>query len=125
MSSAITWFEIPSTDIDRAVKFYETILDVKLSRENFLGIPHGIFPADREQGGIAGAIIQSDTRPGKDGVVLYLNTRTEANLESALVKASTAGGSVAVPKTSLGPQGFFAVITDTEGNRVGLHCNAA
>jgi predicted enzyme related to lactoylglutathione lyase len=28
MKNAISWFEIPSTDIERATKFYETIFSV-------------------------------------------------------------------------------------------------
>ena len=27
---AISWFEIPTTDLDRAQKFYETIFDIKM-----------------------------------------------------------------------------------------------
>ncbi|MBX3082161.1 MAG: VOC family protein [Anaerolineae bacterium] len=125
MNNAINWFEIPSLDIDRAVKFYDTILDITLRRENFMGTPHAIFPANREQDGVAGAVIQSDARPSKDGAVLYLNTGTESNMEAALTKTPAAGGSVVLPKTSIGPMGWIAVIVDTEGNRVGLHCEAA
>ena len=29
-ASAITWFEIPSKDLDRATQFYEDVLGVKL-----------------------------------------------------------------------------------------------
>ena len=124
MISAINWFEIPSLDIDRAVKFYDTILDVTLRRENFMGTPHGIFPADRDAGGATGAVIQSEARPGKDGTTLYLNAYSLANLDAALAKTPGAGGSVLTPKTSIGPMGWIALIIDTEGNRVGLHCEA-
>ena len=30
MKNAISWFEIPSTDLDRAQRFYETIFKVEL-----------------------------------------------------------------------------------------------
>jgi predicted enzyme related to lactoylglutathione lyase len=29
-TNAITWFEIPTTDFERATKFYETVLDTEL-----------------------------------------------------------------------------------------------
>lgn len=29
--NAVGWFEIPATDMDRAVKFYETVFDIRLS----------------------------------------------------------------------------------------------
>jgi predicted enzyme related to lactoylglutathione lyase len=34
-----------------------------------------------------------------------------------------AGGTVVMPKTSIGPNGFMAFFTDTEGNRVAMHSN--
>ena len=29
-NNAVTWFEIPTTDFERATNFYESVLDVKL-----------------------------------------------------------------------------------------------
>lgn len=29
-NNVVGWFEIPVTNMDRAIKFYETVLDVKL-----------------------------------------------------------------------------------------------
>jgi uncharacterized protein len=123
MQNAINWFEIPSTNIDRAVKFYDTILSTTLRREVFLGIPNGVFPADER--GVAGAVIQSDVPPSNTGTVLYLNAVSPDKLHETLAKVGSAGGSVVTPVTSLGPQGWFAVIEDTEGNRIGLHSPVA
>ena len=122
MNNAINWFEIPSTDLERAAKFYETVLDVTLRRELFEAVPNAVFPAD--EGSVGGAVIQSHERPSKDGVIPYLNARSIAKLDAALAKTPAAGGSVVMPKTSIGPMGWIAVIIDTEGNRVGLHCEA-
>jgi len=42
-----------------------------------------------------------------------------------LTRAVAQGGSVALPRTALPPgMGFFAHITDLDGNRVGLHALA-
>ena len=123
MNNAINWFEIPSTDLERAAKFYETVLDVTLRRELFEAVPNAVFPAD--EGGVGGAVIQSHEHPRKGGVIPYLNARSIANLDAALTKTPAAGGSVVLPKTSIGPMGWIAVIVDTEGNRIGLHCEAA
>ena len=35
--------------------------------------------------------------------------------------AAAAGGSVCKTKFSIGPYGFIALVTDTEGNMIGLH----
>lgn len=32
MKNAISWFELPATDLDRAQKFYETILNIHMIR---------------------------------------------------------------------------------------------
>ena len=47
MSSVVNWFDIPATDLDRAARFYETVLAISLMRENMLGARMAIFPAKR------------------------------------------------------------------------------
>ncbi|HHO56487.1 MAG TPA: VOC family protein, partial [Trueperaceae bacterium] len=32
MAHALNWFEIPVTDIERAMKFYNTVFDVELQK---------------------------------------------------------------------------------------------
>ena len=59
--------------------------------------------------------------PSREGTLVYLNTHGEAALAEVLARVVPAGGRVMMPKTSIGPQGFIAVIEDTEHNRVGLH----
>ena len=44
MNNALNWFEIPSTDFDRAVMFYSTILEAPLRREVIAGTPNAILP---------------------------------------------------------------------------------
>src|SRR5262245_18053709 len=120
MKNAINWFEIPATDFIRAKKFYETILGIEITE---IPLPHGkygIFPADMQEGGVGGGLMQSDDfNPSKDGTVVYLNGGED--LSSSLSRAEAAGGKVIIPKTSIGENGFMAHFIDTEGNRVALH----
>lgn len=37
MKSVINWFEIPVADMDRAIKFYEPVMQVALRREDGRG----------------------------------------------------------------------------------------
>ena len=118
MGHALNWFEIPTTDIQRAVKFYSTVLDVKMEisqispGEQMAVIPH----AD----GVGGALIQgAGYVPSSDGTVVYLACGSD--LRPALGRVETAGGKILVPRTDIGENGFFAFILDTEGNKVGLH----
>lgn len=121
--NALNWFEIPAADFDRAVNFYEQLLEIKLQREIFAGtMPNGIFPY---QDGVGGAVAQVPyAKPGGDGAIVYLNAGTLNKFDAALARVESLGGTVIMPKLDLGPTGFMALILDTEGNRVGLHVPA-
>jgi predicted enzyme related to lactoylglutathione lyase len=116
MQHTVNWFEIPSTDFDRAVTFYETLFGEPLRRDAFMGVPHGFFPY--EPGVISGAVVGGGT-PGASGPLMYLNAGNE--LDAMLARVEAAGGQIVQPRTSLGRQGFMAVIIDSEGNKVALH----
>lgn len=119
MSSVINWFDIPATNFDRAVKFYEAVLGVSLIRENMLGAQMGIFPA--KPGEATGAILARDgVTPGTTGSTIYLKAGDD--LSAALARVGLAGGKILHPKTFIKEGwGYFAIIVDTEGNTVGLH----
>jgi uncharacterized protein len=119
MKGNAAWFEIPSADFERAVRFYEAIFEMKLDRQN-IGGDMAIFPS--ENNAATGAVVapQEGYAPNSAGPVIYLDGG--ADLAPVLERAAKLGGKVAVPKTAL-PQGmgFFAHFHDCEGNRVGLH----
>jgi predicted enzyme related to lactoylglutathione lyase len=117
MSNAINWFEIPVRDMDRAAAFYETLLAVKLRRETFGGLPYAIFPYDPP--GVSGALVQDGKRTPGGGTLVYLNA--EGRLDAILARASSAKANVILPKTSIGKDGFIAVLADSEGNAVGFN----
>jgi len=68
-----------------------------------------------------GEIIESAAfgQPGQDGVTIYLDA--PGGVDGVLTKVPKAGGQIVVPKTAIGENGFYAIILDTEGNRIGLH----
>lgn len=118
MNNAINWFEIPCRDLASGASFYERALDLSLKRESFMGVPHAIFPADEK--GVRGALVQDERNaPSKTGTLLYLNV--QGKLDATLERVEKFGGKIVLPKTSIGPNGFMAIVLDTEGNRVGLH----
>ena len=123
MKNAISWFEIPVTDINRAAQFYETIFGIKLNALDMPNIKMRLFPID-DPLGVGGALADSGGfhKPsGTEGPLIYLNGNPD--LDIILNKVEGAGGKIMVPKTEISPDyGFMAVIFDTEGNRIGLHC---
>jgi len=119
MSHPIHWFEIFVTDFERAVRFYQTVLNVDLRRENEDGRPMALFASAVEQG-VGGALVrQSGREPTSQGTLVYLDA--DGKLDACLDRVERAGGTVVQPKTDIGPPGFIALVRDTEGNIVGLH----
>ena len=126
MPSAISWFQIPATDIARAKKFYEKVCGIEL--EQLLASP-GMemwgFPADWEKGEISGALVCGEGAvPSATGTAVFLNA--DPDLQVMLDRVEAAGGRIIIPKTAIGMDGAgaFAMIADTEGNTVGLHSRA-
>jgi predicted enzyme related to lactoylglutathione lyase len=120
---AISWFEIPATDLDRATKFYEALFDVQLIPMDMPNIKMRMFPLADMMNNVGGAIVDSGGfhKPSSsDGVLIYLNANPD--VQHILDKVEAAGGSIFLPKTEISPEhGFMAVIIDTEGNRIGFH----
>jgi len=123
MKHAISWFEIPATDIDRAQKFYETIFDMKMNAMDFGNTKMRAFPLDDPMEGIGGTLIDSGGfhKPSlTEGPMIYLTGNPDVNI--VLGKVEKAGGKILTPKTEISPEyGFMAVFQDTEGNRIALH----
>jgi predicted enzyme related to lactoylglutathione lyase len=119
-TDAISWFEIPVRDLDRAQRFYETVLDRKLARETMGEERLAIFPAGegRAQGCIN--IGPQPVAPSTSGTRVYLDA--SPSIDATLSRVADAGGKVVVRKTALpSGMGYWAHMSDTEGNIVGLH----
>ena len=123
--NALNWFEIPVTDIDRAQRFYETLLARDMRREQMGPQTLAIF-AYEQGAGVGGALLQGATAPapGTEGSLVYLDA--SPSLDAVLSRAGELGAKVLLPKLQLpGTIGFIAQIVDCEGNRVGLHSPTA
>ena len=118
MKNLLAWFEIPVADIDRAIKFYEKILDVKVRKEEINGNIMGFFT--NEEGGMGGALAKhKDFIPSQNGIVAYLDGGDD--LQNVLDKIPIVGGKILIPKTIITDEiGYFAWFLDSEGNRLAL-----
>lgn len=120
----IVWFEIYVQDMARARKFYEAVFQCTLEP---LAAPEGeasgmemlSFPKAMDAPGAGGMLVRMDgVSPGGGGTLVYFDCE-DCAVEQSRVQA--AGGQVQKPKFAIGPYGFCAVVTDTEGNCIGLH----
>ena len=123
--SAIHWFEIAVKDINRAKKFYETVLNAEIpvmDMREAMGSMIGMLPA---RNGVGGALVENPQygyEPSASGTLVYLVV--DGDLNATIAKVEAAGGQVKLPKTPLGEGsggGFITWISDTEGNKVGLY----
>jgi len=120
--NAISWFEIPTKDLDRAQKFYEEIFGIKMIPLDLENIKMRMFPLE-DMMGVGGALCYAEGfyNPSlNDGPLIYLNANPDVSI--VLSKVDAAGGRVVVPKTEISPEyGYMGVFIDSEGNRIGLH----
>jgi uncharacterized protein len=123
MKSAISWFEIPANDLERAQNFYEAIFGIQMIPMEMDHFKMRMFPIDNPMEGTGGAlvhVIDFYKTSATDGVLIYLNANPDVQI--ILDKVEKAGGKIVVPKTQIGAEyGYMGVFIDSEGNRIGLH----
>lgn len=120
MTNSINWFEIPVIDFARAKKFYEAIYGAEIIEMPHPSYKYGMLPADMQNGGVGGGIVQGEGfEPSMKGTLIYINGGDDLSIP--LSKVENAGGKIILPKTSIGPNGFMAHFSDTEGNKIALH----
>jgi uncharacterized protein len=121
LDNAITWFEIPVTDFERAKKFYSAIYDFDMPEAQVGAVRMGFLLYEQQHHRVGGAICYGQGyTPSEQGTLPYLNGGSDLNI--VLSRIDKAGGKVVVPKTFIAPEhGYFARFVDTEGNMIALH----
>ena len=118
MNNPVQWFEIATTDLERAKDFYAKIFHLEFQLIEMPDSKMYMF-GEPDKVGSSGSLVQSvDNQPGAEGTILYFECDDVA-VEAARIEE--AGGKLLIPKTGIGEFGFFAHFLDTEGNRIGLH----
>jgi len=119
MNFLLNWFDIPATDIDRAVKFYNDVFNFNLKVIDCGEEKMACFP---KINGISGALSQSSGfKPSPDGIQITFDGGN--NLNEALNRIKRAGGTIVRGKTNIEAdgRGYFAQFLDSEGNTLGLY----
>lgn len=124
MKNVINWFEIYTSDFERAKIFYTDIFklqltDLPMNNENHSNMRYATFPFEESVNGSGGALVKiDDVKPGAGGTLVYFASE---EISDELSRVEVAGGKVIRPKMDIGEYGFIALIEDTEGNLIGLH----
>jgi len=113
----VSYFEIPVTDMDRAIDFYEAVFSVTLERTVIDGHDMALFPFDKNGKGVSGALAKGDSYvPARSGPRIYFSVES---IDQTLAHAISMGGRIAYPKTSVGNL-WVAEFEDSEGNQIAL-----
>ena len=118
------WFEIHVADLARAQAFYETVFRRKLHPMPTAepGMEMLVFEGDPQGLGCMGALVKHPMKsPSTEGVLVYFSCES---CDEVCQRALAQGGKVYKPSTAIGPNGFIAIIGDSEGNAVGVHAFA-
>lgn len=134
----IVWFEIPASNFNRAVAFYNNVFGFTINEIDLNDTKYGIFVFG--EGKISGAIVDSKNTEIKGGTILFFDANPSISELGNRIKQN--GGQILIPKTLIKNQvnkglsilpnnhidgsniGYFAYFLDTEGNKMGLYSNS-
>ncbi len=121
----VVHFEIPVDDMDRAKAFYGPIFGWEIADYPMAnGMKYAglvTVPTDKEKhmpteaGAINGGMMlrcKDVTAP-----VIAMNV---SSVDEYIKKIEAAGGKLVMPKMEIGGMGYYAYVSDTEGNVIGL-----
>ena len=76
MANLLNWYEIPATDFTRAVKFYETLLSIKIHAQEMNGMKVGFMP--QQDDSVGGAIMTGPGQsPSASGITIYFKAGSD------------------------------------------------
>ncbi|MFM1688083.1 VOC family protein [Aeromonas salmonicida] len=111
-------FEIPVTDMTRAIEFYSRVFGITFERAEIDGNEMALFPLSEGGEGCSGALVRGETYvPSLDGTRIYLAV---ADIEQVMASALLAGAQRLYPVTRVGDTIRVAEFQDPEGNRIAL-----
>jgi len=120
----VGWFEIYVQDMARAKAFYEAVFQGTLAElknpdpNGFPDMEMWAFPMAMESAGASGALVRMSGFASGGSTMVYFSC-DDCAVEAT--RSAASGGKVVQEKMSIGEFGFVAMVSDTEGNVIGLH----
>ncbi|MCX9154658.1 VOC family protein [Niveibacterium sp. 24ML] len=117
-SNPVGWFEIYVQDMPRAKAFYEGVFLQPLQLIESPDVEMWAFPMI-EGPGASGALVKMEGCPsGGNSTMVYFSC-ADCAVEAG--RAAALGGQIFREKFSIGQYGFIALVSDPDGNMIGLH----
>ncbi|UCD93673.1 MAG: VOC family protein [Candidatus Zixiibacteriota bacterium] len=111
--NGICHFEIPCSDLNKAVKFYGDIFGWKSQM-----IPEMDYAVFETPAGTGGGFSKDARVSSEAGIMLYIEVE---DIPVIMKKIEASGGKQIKEKTQISPEhGYFGLFADSEGNMVGL-----
>ena len=111
------WVEIPATDLDEAITFYNAVLQIELEKERMGPDEIAMFRVQDPSSGVAGHIYAG--KPAGDGTGPTIHLASPGRLEDTLERVRAAGGKVISDPIQI-PPGRFAYCLDPDGNSISM-----
>ena len=122
--------------MDRATVFYANVFGLQTDRRKFSDFELAVF--NPQETGISGGLAKrSDLQPGSGPELFFyvfdIHTAIERAVAAggkmikakALIRQADENGQIVVPKTLIDNEvGYYAEITDSEGNRLAVYSNS-
>ena len=114
----VRYLEIPVSDIERAVDFYEFVFGVELERVVVDGYEMAYFPTLGDGKGADVTLAKGDVYiPSKTGAIVYFHV---PDIDAVMSRAADRGAETLYAKKEVAPGTWVAEFEDSEGNRVAL-----
>ncbi|MES0808012.1 VOC family protein [Roseibium sp. SCPC15] len=111
------WMEIPVSDLDKAISFYNDVFKTELKLVTDMGPNHfAMFPT-KDPNGIAGHLYPG--KPAEKGTGPTVHIACPDSLEETMERFARAGGEVVSDPVPI-PAGRFAYGVDPDGNSIGM-----
>ena len=117
-AAGVAWFEIWTSDVERAKRWYGELFGWTFEAMADYAADYWLI---RGMSGVGGAIVRGSgpsDRSGRQGSVVYFEME---DLEATLARAAALGGSIERSRTAIRPDaGWFGIVRDPEGTRIGV-----
>lgn len=115
----VCWFDIHVSNLENSKKFYEAVLDIKLTDLPPEWGNQSTFPFEDNGPNATGALVESENVSSNGNNTVIYFASEDCTTEQSRVESE--GGKVIKPKMPIGEFGFISVFSDLDGNIIGLH----